>query len=294
MQDGLKAELEKAVAGTATIEYARGYDLDATDDTSHIAAAAALAARADAAVLHVGLPHREEAEEYDRAHIDLPVSHVRLIEAVGAACARTVVVLTNGAAVAMPWLDRVPAVLETWLAGQAGAGAIAAALLGRVNPSGKLPETFPKRLEDHPAFLDFPGPDRCLRYSEGVFAGYRWFDKRRAEPLFPFGHGLSYTAFEYSGLELSAAEMGDDDTLTVSCLIRCVAWAPGGGGDVLQARDLSAFLDTSGCLWIPLDTSGYLWIPLDTSGYLKFSPFSYRLLGHQRFYSRPRREMDDL
>jgi beta-glucosidase len=155
--------------------------------------------------------------------MDLPPEHNALVEAVLEAQPRTVVVLVNGSAVAMPWAARVPAVLEGWLGGQGGGGAIAEALLGQVNPSGKLGESFPVRLEDTPAHLSFPhdGTDR-VPFGEGLFTGYRWYDARRIAPLFPFGHGLSYTNFEYCDLVLnsSGAAQGAPLEVSVSLVVR--------------------------------------------------------------------------
>ena len=116
----------------------------------------------------------------------------------------------------MPWVDEVPTILETWLGGQAGAGAIADVLFGVVNPSGKLAETFPVRLEDTPAFLNFPDEDGEVIYGERMFVGYRYYDKRKIAPLFPFGHGLSYTQFSYDNLQLSANDLTDRDQLQVT------------------------------------------------------------------------------
>jgi len=194
---------------------------------SLVEAAVQTAAHADIAVVHVGLPPHYESEGYDRTHIDIPPAQVRLIEEVASVQPNTVVVLTNGAAVSMPWIHCAATILETWLGGQAGAGAIADVLLGIANPCGKLAETFPVKYEDCPAFLDMPGRDRKLYYSEGVFVGYRWYDKRRIAPLFPFGHGLSYTTFEYSDLALSKTAITDADTLQVSCSIRNTGNASG-------------------------------------------------------------------
>jgi beta-glucosidase len=165
------------------------------------------------------LPLHYESEGIDRQHIDLPPSHNRLIEEISGRQPNTVVVLTNGSAVAMPWVDSVPAIVEGWLGGQAGAGAVADVVFGRVNPSGKLAETFPVRLEDTPAYLNFPGEDGEVLYGERIFVGYRYYDKRRIEPLFPFGHGLSYTEFSYSDLEVSAEHVSDKDSLTVSVTV---------------------------------------------------------------------------
>ncbi len=121
----------------------------------------------------------------------------------------TVVVLSNGGVVALPFADRVPAILEGWLLGQAGGGAIADVLYGDVNPSGKLTETIPLRLEDTPAFLDFPGEFGHVRYGEGLFVGYRWYDARRMDVAFPFGHGLSYTTFAYGDAAAAVSADGD-------------------------------------------------------------------------------------
>ncbi len=171
--------------------------------------AVAAAADADVAVVFVGLPARMESEGYDRDHIDLPAAQLDLIDAVRAANPNTVVVLSNGGVVALPFATTVPAILEGWLLGQAGGGAIADVLFGAVNPSGKLTETIPARLADTPAYLDFPGEFGHVRYGEGLFVGYRWYDARDIDVAFPFGHGLSYTTFEYRRCEASVDDDGD-------------------------------------------------------------------------------------
>jgi beta-glucosidase len=199
--------------------YSAGYSLANDDDLSLVDAAATVAADADLALVMAGLPLSYESEGIDRTHIDLPPSHNKLISAVAKAQPNTAVILTNGSAIAMPWIDEVSAILETWLGGQAGAGAIADAVFGKVNPSGKLAETFPVRLEDTPAYLNFPGEDGQVIYGERMFVGYRYYDMRNIEPLFPFGHGLSYTDFAYSDLKLSASEITDKDQLQVSLTV---------------------------------------------------------------------------
>ena len=199
--------------------YSAGYSLANDDDISLVEAATAVAADADFALVMAGLPLSYESEGIDRTHIDLPPSHNKLISAVAKVQPNTAIILTNGSAIAMPWIDQVSAVLETWLGGQAGAGAIADAVFGKVNPSGKLAETFPVRLEDTPAYLNFPGEDGQVIYGERMFVGYRYYDKRNIEPLFPFGHGLSYTEFAYSDLKLSATELTDKDQLQVSLTV---------------------------------------------------------------------------
>jgi beta-glucosidase len=162
-----------------------------------------------------GLPDRYESEGYDRTHLRMPHAQEELIRRVAAANPNTVVVLHNGAPVEMPWIGHVPAVLEAYLGGQAVGGATADVLTGAVNPCGRLPETFPLHLEDNPSFPWYGGETDTVEYREGVFVGYRWYDKKNLPVLFPFGYGLSYTEFAYQNLRLSAAQMKDTDTLTV-------------------------------------------------------------------------------
>jgi len=161
--------------------------------------AAAAAKAADAAIVFVGSTSATESEGLDRSDMNMYGRQDELVEAVLAANKRTIVVLNSGAPVTMPWIARAPAVVEAWFPGQEGAVAIANVLFGKVNPSGKLPVTFPKRLEDNPAYLYYPG-GQDEDYGEGIFVGYRYYEKRKQEPLFPFGHGLSYTKFDYGGL----------------------------------------------------------------------------------------------
>jgi beta-glucosidase len=170
----------------------------------NIEAAVQVARSADAAIVFVGSSRSSETEGRDRADMELAGRQNELVQAVVAANPRTVVVLNNGAPLALPWVDTVPAIVEGWFAGEEGANALAQVLFGTINPSGKLPFTFPKRLQDNPAYLYYSG-GRDASYGEGVFVGYRYYDKRKLEPLFPFGHGLSYTQFEYSHLRVPAA-----------------------------------------------------------------------------------------
>jgi beta-glucosidase len=210
----LDSALEEIRAlATAEVAYARGFS-NAVDVSPDEAAAlrdeaVAAASRADTAVVFVGLPARLESEGYDREDIDLPAAQQELLEVVLAANPNTVVVLSNGGVVALPFADRVPAILEGWLLGQAGGGGTADVLFGVVNPSGKLTETIPLRLEDTPAFLDFPGEFSHVRYGEGLFVGYRWYDARRMQVAFPFGHGLSYTSFAYGDAAAAVNPQGD-------------------------------------------------------------------------------------
>jgi beta-glucosidase len=163
--------------------------------------AVAAASAADAAVLFLGLPASAESEGFDRTDIDLPAEQIALLHAVADANENLVVVLSNGSVVKISdWDARAQAILEGWLLGQAGGGAIADILFGIANPSGRLAETIPLRLEDNPSYLNFPGAFGHVSYGEGVFVGYRWYDARNLEVSYPFGHGLSYTQFAYSDL----------------------------------------------------------------------------------------------
>ncbi len=199
--------------------YAQGYQLSNDNDFSLIDEAKEVAVSADIALVFAGLPLHYESEGIDRTHIDMPASHNRLISEIAKVQKNTVAVLTNGSAVTMPWVNEVNGILETWLAGQAGAGGIADVIFGKVNPSGKLAETFPVKLEDTPAFFNFPGEQGEVLYGEQIFVGYRYYDKKKIEPLFPFGFGLSYTDFEYSELAFSATSITDKTGLDVTVKI---------------------------------------------------------------------------
>jgi beta-glucosidase len=213
--------LASLVASGGRVSYAHGYRADGKTDPGLLQEAQGAAQGASVAVVFVGLPADFEAEGFDRSHLELPDGHNSLVEAVLAVQPNLVVVLSNGGAVTMPWLSRVPAVVEGWLAGQAGGAAIADVLLGRVNPSGKLAVTFPVRLADTPAYLSFPhdGQGR-VPFTEGLFMGYRWYDAREIEPLFPFGHGLSYTTFAYSDLALDKPVLEAGGRLEASFTLR--------------------------------------------------------------------------
>ena len=180
-----------------------------------IAEAVKLAKKSDAVILVAGLNSEWEAEGFDRADMKLPGAQNELIERVTKANKNTIVVLNAGAPVEMPWIDRVPAVLQLWYNSQEQGNALADVLFGDVNPSGKLPTTFPVRLEDNPAYINYPGENGKVRYGEGIFVGYRYYDKKDVEPLFPFGHGLSYTTFQYSNLRLSTKRLTENELLKV-------------------------------------------------------------------------------
>lgn len=210
------AELQK-LAGNAELSFADGYPNDNSLDQALIDEAAGLARTADVALLYIALPTFKESEGYDRPDLDLTAQQVALIQAVTAVQPNTVVILNNGAPVVMgEWIDGTAAVLEAWMMGQAGGGAIADILFGRVNPSGKLAETYPLRLQDTPAYINFPGENGEVRYGEGLFIGYRYYEARDVAVLFPFGYGLSYTTFAYGNMRVSADSFDDVDGLTVS------------------------------------------------------------------------------
>ena len=159
-----------------------------------------LAKEADAVVLIAGTNSDWETEGNDRANLDLPSNQNELIETICKLNKNTVVVLNTGSPCEMPWIDNANAILQCWFPGQEFGNSLADILIGKVNPSGKLPTTFPKKLSDTPAYSTYPGKDLQMDYEEGLFIGYRWYDRESIEPLFPFGHGLSYTSFEYSNL----------------------------------------------------------------------------------------------
>ena len=191
-------------------------NLGVREPTGTIEEAVAAAKAADAAIVMVGSASTTEAEGYDRETIALPGPQNALVEAILAANPKTVVVLNAGSPMAMPWIDKAKAVLVTWLPGEEGPQALANVLFGFSSPSGRLPVTFPKRLEDTPTFKTYKG-GASTAYSEGLFVGYRHYDRGNIAPLFPFGHGLSYTSFAYSGLSApGVAKAGDSVAVTVT------------------------------------------------------------------------------
>ena len=193
----------EAAAPFADIDYAQGFSADGTAlGPNATERAVQAAAKAECAVVFAGLPDSWESEGYDRTGLELPPEQNTVIAAVAAVQPNTVVVLHNGSPVAMPWLKDVAAVLEMHLAGEAVGEATADLLFGEANPCGRLAETFPLRLQDTPAWLNFPGDGKTVHYREDIYVGYRWYDAREMDVLFPFGYGLSYTSFVYTGLAL--------------------------------------------------------------------------------------------
>ncbi|MFM9877013.1 MAG: glycoside hydrolase family 3 C-terminal domain-containing protein [Rhodoglobus sp.] len=195
----------ETISGIAPVEFAPGYSFDRrVDPAPLIKEAVEVARRSTTVLLFVGLPEGDESEGYDRTHLSLPDSQLALVRAVAAANARTVVVLTNGGVVTLePWHDSVPAIVEAWLLGQAGGSAVAEVLFGVVEPGGRLAESIPYRLQDTPSYLNFPGENDVVRYGEGVFVGYRYYESVDMPVRYPFGHGLSYTVFALFDLEVS-------------------------------------------------------------------------------------------
>ena len=209
--------LMDALEGVPGITYAQGYDVKSEElDEALIAQAVEAASHEDKAVIVAGLPDSFESEGYDRTHMRMPRCQVELIERVAMVNPNVVVVLYNGSPVEMPWLHCAKAVIEGYLGGQAVGGATRDVLFGTVNPCGCLPESFPLKLEDNPSYLTYGGEGDVAVYAEGVFVGYRYYDKKKMDVLFPFGYGLSYTTFAYANLRLSADRIRDTDTLTVS------------------------------------------------------------------------------
>lgn len=209
-----------AVSEYAEVTYAEGYDLTGNSNEILLSKAVSCAENADTAVIFAGLPDEYESEGYDRSHMSLPENQLKLIDEICRVNKNTIVVLHNGSPVEMPFAGKVKGILETYLGGQAVGGAVCDVLFGKSNPCGKLPETFPIKLSDNPSYLNFPGEGDKVQYNEGIFVGYRYYDYKNTEPLFPFGHGLSYTAFEYSDFKLSHSEINDGKLLTAEVIVR--------------------------------------------------------------------------
>ncbi len=267
--DALTSRLD----GITALRFAPGYALedaevsedgDVSDDGESLEAeAVALAAESSLVLLFLGLPPSAEAEGRDRSTIELPACQIALLGAVSAVNPRVVVALSNGSSVTTrSWRDRAGALVEFWLTGQAHGESTADVLLGAVNPSGKLAETVPVRLEDTPSYLDFPGEHGHVRYSEGIHVGYRWYDARAVEVDYPFGHGLSYTTFAYSRLAVRVHPVEDPVALTVSLTLANTGGRD--GADVVQVY----VGDRTGALQVPpRELRGFrkVWLPAGAS-----------------------------
>lgn len=187
-----------------SVSYAQGFHIDEeTTDETLLQEAITLAKESDVAVIFAGLPDSFESEGFDRTHLNMPANQNELIARISKVQPNVVVVLHSGSPIAMPWLDKVAGVLQMYLAGQASGGAAVNLLFGDATPCGKLAETFPLHLEDNPSYLNFPGNREKVCYQEGVFIGYRYYDKKKMDVLFPFGYGLSYTDFTYSNMKVT-------------------------------------------------------------------------------------------
>ncbi|MBR5410610.1 MAG: glycoside hydrolase family 3 C-terminal domain-containing protein [Clostridia bacterium] len=210
------------------VVYAQGYDIK-SDVTSLelLKEAVSVAKNTDVAVVFIGLTDEYESEGFDRDHMGIPQSHVDLVKAVAASNPNTVVVLSGGSPIEMPWEPKVKAILNAYLGGEAGGSAVVDLLTGKVSPSGKLAETYAVKFSDNPAYVNFPGQLRSVEYRESVYIGYRYYDKRDLKVRYPFGHGLSYTKFEYSGLKLSKKKIKDTEELTVKFKVKNVGAVAG-------------------------------------------------------------------
>ncbi|WP_314965668.1 glycoside hydrolase family 3 C-terminal domain-containing protein [uncultured Actinomyces sp.] len=251
----------ESARGLVLTGYAPGYERHGGTSDALIAEAVALAARADVALVYVGLDELAESEGLDRTHMRLPEGQDRLVEAVVATNPRTVVVLTGGVSVEMPWASSVPALVNGYLGGQGGAGAMLDVLTGAVNPSGRLAETYARSLEDHPTAAWYPVTGPLSYYREGPFIGYRYFTTASVDVAFPFGYGLSYSRFEYSDLAVDQ----DGATLMVANTSMCDGtevvqlYVSAPGGVFGPARELKGFTKVA----VPAGESVRVTIPFD-------------------------------
>lgn len=203
-----------------------------------------IAKKVDVVIIAAGLTKIFECEGFDRASMDLPGAQNQMINDVSKVNANTIVVLTNGTPVTMvDWIDNVPAVLEAFYPGQEEGNAIADILFGDVNPSGKLPVTFPKHYEDNPAFNYYPGVNSQLTYGEGIYVGYRYYDTKNVEPLFPFGFGLSYTTFEFTNLKLNKNSMQKEGEISIELTVKNSGKVAGDEVIQLYIHDVSSEID---------------------------------------------------
>ena len=209
--------LENCSENDIQFSYCNGFSPD-TDEFDEMLCNEAVryARESDVTLIFAGLPDIFESEGYDRKHMQMPSCQLKVIDEVSKAAKKTVVVLHNGSPVEMPFIDNVDAILECYLGGQAGGGAQYDIIFGKKSPSGRLAETFPLKLEDNPSYLNFPGTRNDVNYAEDIFVGYRYYDKKKMDVLFPFGFGLSYSEFKYSNLQLSTTATKNPDELIVS------------------------------------------------------------------------------
>ena len=224
----------------ASVTYAAGYSTakkNKISDEQFIAEAVEAAKGKDAAILFIGLTEEFESEGFDRTHIGIPALHTKLVDAVTAVNPNVIVAISGGAVIEMPWANKVQAILNCYLGGEASGSAAADILFGDVNPSGKLAETYPLSLSDNPSFNYFPGNVSTVEYRESVFVGYRYYDTAKKNVQFPFGYGLSYTSFEYSDLTVSADSIKDTDEVTVSFKVKNTGSVDGAEVAQLYVKD---------------------------------------------------------
>jgi beta-glucosidase len=236
--------LDELGAAFADVTFAAGYGIGETgDDEALLAEAVQAAAAAETVVMLIGLPGADESEGFDRTHMNLPVNQITALHAVAAANPNLVVVLVNGSTVVLG--DVVPharALVEAWLGGQAAGGGIADVLSGAVNPSGRLAETVPHRLQDNSSYLNFPGDSQVVRYGEGLFIGYRGYDASALDVAFPFGFGLSYTSFALADLDVAVSGTVAAGDLAAAVTVTVTNTGPVAGAEVVQVyvRDVAA------------------------------------------------------
>ncbi|MHA1728935.1 MAG: beta-glucosidase H [Promethearchaeota archaeon] len=218
-----------------------GCEIPSIEDKLELATQSAT--NADYALVCVGLSSNLESEGFDRPHMKLPVFQNELIKRIVKANKNTIVILNTGSPIDMrDWVDNAKAVIQIWYPGQECGNAIADIIFGDVNPSGKLTETFPVKLEDNPAYINYPGESGMVHYGEDIFVGYRYYDTKKIEPLFPFGHGLSYTKFEYSNLKISSKEMKTEDVQEINVDIKNIGEIVGKEIIQLYIHDVSSSL----------------------------------------------------
>ena len=224
--------------------FAKGFDANTVNpDSKLIEEAVKTAEASDAAVIFAGLPDAFESEGFDREHLDLPENQNALIEAVCKVQKNVIVVLHGGSPMLLPWENQVKGILCMYLGGQEVGRAAAELLYGEKNPSGKLAETWPLRLEDTPSYLNFPGVDGIVNYREDIFIGYRYYDKKKMNVQYPFGHGLSYTSFSYSDLKTDKITITDKETLHVSCKIKNTGTCAGKEIVQLYVKDVESSVE---------------------------------------------------
>jgi beta-glucosidase len=229
-------ELQSALGGRAEVRFAAGFGIGTTDDDGHLLREAVeLAGEADHVLVFLGLPGEDESEGFDRTHIDLPANQLVLLHALAEVHDRLIVILANGGVVRVStWDDRVAAILECWLSGQAAGGAAVDLLLGVANPSGKLAETIPVRLQDNSSYFNFPGEEGVVHYGEGIFIGYRAYDKLIQPVSYPFGFGLSYTTFQIEDVNVSVGGSVADGDLAVTVTASVTNTGQRAGAEVVQ------------------------------------------------------------